>query len=116
VDSCLVWPGSQYNGRYGRVWFRGKDSLAHRVVWEILHGQIPDGLCVCHICDNPPCILGDHLFLGTQTDNLHDRFLKRRGPRQCQVHNDWYTDKHGHHHCRPCYNKLKQKYRRAACG
>jgi len=89
---CTEWPGPRYDkGRgegyersYGRVWWLGKDRLVHRVVWEILHGAIPSGMMVCHKCDNPPCFRGDHLFLGTSTDNQRDSSGKGR------TNNQWH--------------------------
>lgn len=50
----------------------------HRYAWERVHGKIPDGICVCHKCDNPKCVNIDHLFIGTRYDNNHDRSLKNR--------------------------------------
>lgn len=52
--------------------------LAHRVVWELTHGPVPDGRCVLHRCDNPPCCNPAHLFVGTKGDNIRDAAAKGR--------------------------------------
>jgi hypothetical protein len=52
--------------------------LAHRAAWERANGPIPHGLKVLHRCDNPPCVNPEHLFLGTQVDNIKDCFQKGR--------------------------------------
>src|SRR6185437_15023961 len=51
---------------------------AHRYAWIRRHGPIPPGLCVLHRCDNPPCVNVEHLFIGTQTDNMADMKRKSR--------------------------------------
>ena len=52
---------------------------AHRLIWKHRNGKIPKGMCICHQCDNPPCINPNHLFIGTQAKNIEDRESKGRG-------------------------------------
>jgi len=68
---------------YGKIRWRLKMAGAHRVSWELARGSVPAGLCVLHSCDNPPCVNPDHLFLGTQLSNVHDRDAKGRGVAPC---------------------------------
>lgn len=83
VDRCWAWKGATNKGGYGRVTVPatlGKyiSLTAHRVSWEIHNGSIPQGLCVLHRCDNPPCVNPEHLFVGTRKDNAIDMFKKGR--------------------------------------
>ena len=78
TDPCWLWYGSKRTFGHGRLKL-GKHTLAaHRVSWEIHFGNIPNGLCVLHRCDNPSCVRPDHLFLGTKSDNNVDRDSKDR--------------------------------------
>lgn len=77
VGDCLVYPPTKRDG-YGRIRVDGKSWLAHRFSWVLANGPIPEGMYVCHRCDNPPCINPEHLFLGTQTDNMRDMAAKGR--------------------------------------
>lgn len=77
-NDCLLWTGARYNGRYGRIWFGGKDQLAHRVAYEMAYGPIPEGMLVCHTCDVETCVEPSHLFLGTPQDNMTDKVKKKR--------------------------------------
>lgn len=76
-SECLNWQGSIRDG-YGMFWAMGKLMSAHRMIWELNYGDIPDGLQVLHHCDNRRCINIHHLFLGTQSDNLKDAISKGR--------------------------------------
>lgn len=83
---CWLWTGGTSSGGYGAAtWPNGQQTTAHRVSWEITYGPIPDGMQVLHRCDNPACVRPDHLFLGTQQDNMDDMIAKGRKPMGCAV-------------------------------
>ena len=73
---CILWRAGRNTNGYGHVRWDGRLWLAHRAAWVARHGPIPDGLLVCHRCDVRPCINPDHLFLGTQKDNMIDKAIK----------------------------------------
>lgn len=75
---CLEWSGAQTTKGYGLTRSKGRNTTAHRIAWELVNGQIPDGMLVCHKCDNPRCCNVDHLFLGTPEDNQRDMDNKGR--------------------------------------
>lgn len=79
TDGCWLWIGARANAfGHGYFSFRGGGALAHRHSYEIAHGRIPRGLFICHRCDVPACVRPDHLFAGTQGDNIRDAVAKGR--------------------------------------
>ena len=86
MTDCREIQGGRTAGGYGRITRDGKRGYLHRWVWEQVNGPIPPGMQVLHRCDNPPCFRYDHLFLGTQADNMHDMFSKGRRPSPQQAH------------------------------
>jgi hypothetical protein len=118
VNGCIEWTGTRMRQGYGKIGIGTKVFLTHRIAWELANGPIPDGLLVCHACDNPPCCNVDHLFLGTVADNNADRDQKGRGHWLAQTH-----CKYGHllpaeprmydgkRRCSPCETRRNREYR-----
>lgn len=77
-DSCWEWTAYKYPNGYASIRLNGVRYYAHRASWIIHYGEIPEGLLVCHHCDNPPCVNPSHLFLGTTQDNVNDKMNKGR--------------------------------------
>lgn len=83
---CLVFTGALDGGGYGRLAMGGRWVGAHRLAWELQRGPIPAPLFVLHHCDNPSCCNVEHLFLGTQRDNMRDMAAKGRASSQRNSH------------------------------
>jgi HNH endonuclease len=86
TSHCWEWTAGLDQRGYGRFQTgtsraTARTVLAHRWAYEEAHGPIPDGLLVCHRCDNPACVRPDHMFLGTELDNQSDSWNKGRRER-----------------------------------
>lgn len=78
TETCWLWTGYIEKRGYGRFGYNYKTIEAHRMSWIIANGEIPEGMIICHECDNPSCVNPDHLFLGTHKDNTWDMVDKGR--------------------------------------
>ncbi len=129
---CWEWTGARQGRGYGKVGVgKAKSALAHRVSYELSNGPIPDGMIVCHRCDNPPCVRPDHLFLGDDLANALDRESKgrnRMGPARAAskakaldrthcANGHEYTpentriDPNGARRCRACHREAARRHR-----
>lgn len=77
---CWLWRGDRSKFGYGRFLFLGERTQAHRYAYELAHGPISEGLVLCHKCDVPECVNPEHMFVGTQKDNIQDCVRKGRWP------------------------------------
>lgn len=91
---CWLWSGAVGASGYGRFDLKGRGRPAHRVSYAMAKGDIPDGLFVCHHCDNRLCVKPSHLFLGNNSDNMRDMVRKGRCnvPVGARVHNAILND------------------------
>lgn len=75
---CWLWNGAVGSDGYGRIRRKGTTHSAHRYAYFLFKGEVPEGLCVLHACDEPRCVNPTHLFVGTKKDNSRDMLAKGR--------------------------------------
>jgi len=119
-DGCWLWTAALNPDGYGRFVVQmspQKVRGAHRVAWELMNGAIPNGLSVLHQCDTPACVNPEHLFLGTQQDNVADMVAKGRwnghSPTHCPAghpYDEENTSWRGNtRRCKACWRARRQK-------
>ena len=69
-NGCAEWTGAYNGSGYGVVYYNGRSEFVHRAVFLVMNIEIPEGMFVCHKCDNPRCCNPEHLFFGTPSENI----------------------------------------------
>lgn len=95
---CWLWTLSSNGDGYGIIFKKRKEKkvYAHRFSYQMYKGKIPDGMIVCHKCDTPSCVNPDHLFVGTDGDNVRDCVSKGRHKFGRHLYRDMSLCKRGH--------------------
>lgn len=90
TSTCWIWTKGKHPAGYGVACVGGEVMRAHRVSYIIHNGPIADGMHICHICDNPPCVNPDHLYAGTALDNARDKKERGRYNNGCETRSRKY--------------------------
>lgn len=78
TETCWLWTGNQYTDGYPQFWYAGRSVRGTRFVYTQTYGPFDPVLLICHKCDTPLCVRPDHLWLGTQQENIRDAWRKGR--------------------------------------
>ena len=78
LSDCWEFTGGLDAFGYGRFWYNKMQFPAHKYSYQHFIGPVPEGMNICHTCDNPKCVSPKHLFAGTQKDNMQDMVKKQR--------------------------------------
>ncbi len=91
-DCCWLWTASKNHGGYGQFWVRNTFIRAHRYAYELSYGPIPEGKLCLHKCDIQGCVNPNHLYLGTQSDNMYDKCDRSTFDRKLCGHPKFYDE------------------------